>query len=299
MKYTKTAAALALAGVATAPVAQAEPVVTLSGYVGINLESDDSDATDNDFSFSGDDSSLNISAVDDLTSGLEGYINYRLDGALTSAPIASDNVHVGIRGDFGDIRIGEVPDATEYGQLANDALDDVGGEDAGISYTNNFGPINFGANWSPEGASDRIAAGVSFNAAGFGIGIGVGNASSETLASLGATYALGAGSVGVAFKELGTHQSYGLNGSYSWGSLGLQLTWEQRLEDAATLDDSVFRIDLSYGLGGGWTVSGRFNQLFDGGTPTFTDVEDDAGVVSQVVDVEDLASYRVQFAKSF
>ena len=293
MKYTKTAAALALAGVASAPVAQAEPVVTLSGYVGINLESDDSDETDNDFSFSGDDSSLNISAVDDLTSGLEGYINYRLDGALTDAAVVSDNVHVGIRGDFGDIRIGEVPDATEYGQVANDAFDDVGGEDAGISYTNNFGPVIFGVNWSPEGASDRVAAGVTFNAAGFGIGLGVGNTNDETLASIGATYALGAGSAAIAFKELGTHQSIGLNGSYSWGSLGLGLTWEQRLEDDQDLDDSLFRIDLSYGLGGGWIVSGRWDSRFDGGT---TDVFDDTGAVTTV---DDINNYRVQFAKSF
>jgi len=84
-----------------------------------------------------------------------------------------------------------------------------------------------------------------------------------------------------------------LNGSYSWGDLGLQLTWEQRLEDDADLDDSLFRIDLSYGLGGGWIVSGRWDSRFDGGT---TDVFDDAGVLTTV---EDINNYRVQFAKSF
>ena len=154
------------------------------------------------------------------------------------------------------------------------------------SYTNNFGPVIFGVNWSPEGASDRVAAGVTFNAAGFGIGLGVGNVNDETLSSIGATYALGAGSAAIAFKDLGTHQSVGLNGSYSWGSLGLGLTWEQRLEDDGELDDSLFRIDLSYGLGGGWTVSGRFDQLFDGGTTP--DVLDDDGLPTGEV-VEDLA----------
>ena len=170
MKYTKTAAALALAGMAAAPLAQAEPTVTLSGSIGINLGSSDDDrpgGLDGDFQMSGDDTVLNIAATDTLASGLEGYANYRLDGALTGDDILTDNAYLGIKGDFGDFRIGEVPDALEYGQVAGD-LFDVGGENAGLSYTGSFGATTVGINYGPAGNADKISGGVKFSAAGFG-----------------------------------------------------------------------------------------------------------------------------------
>ena len=76
---------------------------------------------------------------------------------MTGSGANGDNIFVGIRGDFGDFRIGEVPDATGYGQI-NDILggSDIDGEDTGLSYTGSFGGFTFGANWSPEGSSDRI-----------------------------------------------------------------------------------------------------------------------------------------------
>ena len=59
---------------------------------------------------------------------------------LVGDAATGDNIHVGIRGDFGDVRIGEVPDATGFGQVAGDVggaqiSSDIDGEDFGISYT--------------------------------------------------------------------------------------------------------------------------------------------------------------------
>ncbi|MFK7893735.1 MAG: hypothetical protein AB8B63_23160, partial [Granulosicoccus sp.] len=41
------------------------------------------------------------------------------DVSIKKSP-SYDNVYVGIKGGFGDFRIGEIPLAVEYGQVAND-----------------------------------------------------------------------------------------------------------------------------------------------------------------------------------
>jgi len=289
MKYTKTAAALALAGIAAAPLAQAEPAVTLSGSVGINLASDDSDATDGKWNFNGDDSTLNIAATDTLSNGWEGYANYRLDSALSGSGTAGDSIHIGVKGDFGDIRIGEVASALEYGQMAGDILTDIGktewdtGEssgavDAGVSYTNTFGGTTVGLAWSPGGNQDRLEAGVKFSAAGFGIGLGFGQVDNsattddtETRMSVGASYAIGGVTVAAALKDFDGFETIGAKLSGTAGDIGWGLTYEANQDT----DDDKIRLDASYGLGGGWGVSTRINV---------TDPKTD---------------YRLQFSKSF
>lgn len=288
MKYTKTAAALALAGIAASPLAQAAeggPTVTLSGSIGINLASDDSDETDGDWNFNGDDSTLNIAATDTLTNGLTGYANYRLDSALSGSSTGGDAIHIGVKGDFGDIRIGEVPNAIEYGQVAGDILADVGSDqNGGISYTNSFGGVTLGLNWSPAGNQDTIAGGVKFSAGGFGIGIGAGDQNDASALSVGASYAIGGATVALAFKDFEgdrgatSTEAIGAKVSFSLGDIGMGLTFENaEVTDAAgvTTDGDKIRLDASYGLGGGWGTSARVNVT------------------------DDVTDYRVQFSKSF
>lgn len=294
MKYTKTAAALALAGMAAAPMAQAEPVVTLSGSIGINLGSDDSDATDGKWTMSGDDSTLNIAATDTLSNGLTGYGNYRLDSGLSGTDTGGDSIHIGVKGDFGDIRIGEVPSAIEYGQMAGDILRDVSpAQNGGISYTNSFGGVTLGLNASPGGNQSSFGAGVKFSAGGFGIGIGAGaqGFNDDPALSVGASYALGGVTLAGAYKSYETttaastddagvvtpqstaeFESIGLKASFSVGDIGMGLTYEA---DQGDQDEDKIRLDASYGLGGGWGTSARVN------------------VTDAVTD------YRVQFSKSF
>lgn len=299
MKLTKTAAAMALAGIAAAPMAQAE--VTLTGYIGIILGANDKDDTivtddagaptgeiiENDrWAFSADDANINVAATHELDNGLTGYGNWRADLGLANDGVGqADNIHIGVKGDFGDLRVGEVPDALEYGQVAGDMYD-IGGEERGISYTGTFGSATVGLNWSPVGTmngdkagggSDKIAAGVKFNAGGFGIGLGFGDVNEETRISVGATYKIGGASIGLAFKDFDNDaQTVGAKIGWGIGKTSLALTYEGQQGDAS--DDSKIRFDAGYDLGGDLNISTRVNLL-----DSATDVTD----------------YRVMLAKSF
>lgn len=287
MKLNKTAAALVLAGVAAAPMAQAE--VTLSGSIGINLGSSDADGAE--LTFSGDDSTLNLAASHEMSNGLTGYGNYRLDGALTGSTPATDNLWLGMKGDFGDIRIGEVPDASEYGQVAGDIMEDIGGENAGLSYTGSFGSATVGVNWSPEGNTDRFGAGAKFTAGGFGIGLGFGGVGDDSVISAGASFGLGGASVAVAYKDFDNDKAtIGAKASWAVNGISLGLTYEGDIGDAD--DDNKIRLDAGYDLGGGMSISTRVN-IYSGDGASSTD---DAGVVTTD---DDLTDYRIQLAKSF
>ena len=295
MKLSKIAVALVVAGAVAAPVAHAD--VTLTGYVGIILGGSDADpvrdeagaivSEPGELAFSSDDSMLNVAASHELNNGLTGYGNWRVDLGLANDGVSSaDNIHVGFKGDFGDIRIGEVPDAVEYGQVAGDILSDIGGEERGISYTGSFGSATVGLNWSPIGSlngdkagggNDKIAAGVKFSAGGFGIGLGFANHDELTQMSVGATFSFAGASMGVAFKDFDNDkQTISAKASWSAGDLSLGLTYEADQGDVG--DDSKIRFDAGYDLGGDMSVSTRVNVL-----DSATDVTD----------------YRVLFAKSF
>ncbi len=290
MKYTKTAAALALAGFVAMPMAQAD--VTLTGYLGIGLVGSDADGDAGNLNMFSDDSTINVRASQTLDNGLEGYANYRTDFGLANGGGGDgDNIHLGIKGDFGDIRIGEVPDAIEYGQVANDILSDIGGEERGISYTGTFGSATIGVNVSPEGllagdklggGSDRIGAGIKFSAGGFGIGLGFGTVGDDSRMSAGATFGLGGASIGVAFKDFDNDRStISAKGSYSIGKATLALSYEAEAGDVNDGDNKI-RFDASYSLGGAMTISTRFNA--------FTDDSDSSG---------DVSDYRVLLSKDF
>ena len=260
MKFTKTAVALAIAGVAAVPFA-AQADVTLSGSVGIQLGGSDAE-TDGDDSagdptLSGDDSVVNIGASHTMNSGLTAYGNYRLDSALTGSTPAADNVYIGMKGGFGDIRIGEVPDASEYGQVAGDMLSDIGGENAGISYTGNFGPVQLGLNWSPQNNSDKIGAGVKFSLGGFAIGVGAADLDGDSRLSAGASFSFAGASVGVAYKDFDNdRQTVGAKLGYSVSGVSIGLTYEAEAGDVND-GDSALRLDLGYGLGGGMDFNFR------------------------------------------
>jgi len=320
MKYTKSAAALALAGVAASPLVQADGhedsgvTVTLSGQVAIGIIGSDADeitaidigdqlpdatsatgfraataddvrdaARPGDLTMFGDDSTINVKAEGAIGGGLTGYGNYRTDLGLVGDTATGDNIHVGIKGDFGDVRIGEVPDATGYGQIT-DILSgsDIDNENFGVSYTGKFGGVTFGANWSPEGSSDRIAAGVKFSAGGFGIGIGAGDDAGRSELSVGATFALAGASVGVGYKDLDNGLEF-INATVGYGISGwsLGLTFETSSGDV-NADDNQIRFDAGYDLGNGMNVSGRVNVI--------TDDDDSDG---------DLTDYRVLLTKAF
>ena len=303
MKFKKSALALAIAGVVSAPVALAD--VTMSGILELGIFGSDSeaDANANDSDDGGlrvdnGDVILNIGFSHTLDNGATGYGHYRIDGDLSNNPLSTDNMHVGIKGGFGDIRVGEVPDALEFGQVANDALWDIGGEEEGISYTSpSFGGAVIGVNYSPtestEGApspqtDDRVMAGIKFSVGNFGVGVGTGTDNTgETRLAAGATASFGAVSLAAAFKSAenfsaqGDRETIGLTAATNLGAVGAKLTYEAETGDHNE-DDALIRLDLSYGLGGGTSVTSRITS--------FTDDSDGDG---------DLTEYRVLLVKTF
>ncbi|MBX2823522.1 MAG: porin [Gammaproteobacteria bacterium] len=298
MKFTKTALAVAIAGLIAAPIASAD--VTLSGYVGFVLEGTDEDGDAGNLGMGGDDSTLNVNASHELNSGLTGYGNWRVDAGLVGSGAVADNVHIGVKGGFGDVRIGEVPDALEYGQKANDALWDIGGENFGISYTGAFGPATVGLNWSPEGngtgsgsvagdraGSDKIAAGIKFNAGGFGVGVGGASIGDDTAFSAGASFGIAGASAAVALKsrdlDATNNERSTLSATlgYGVGNVSAKLSYAVETGDVNE-DDNLIRLDLGYGLGGGMNLSTRITS--------FTDDSDSAG---------DYTRFRVLMSKDF
>ena len=313
MKYTKSAAALALAGIAVTPLAQAQTTVTLAGQVAIGIlgsDVDDIDAIDigdpigvdengltifadeddvvaaaqpGDLTLFGDDAIVAVSAETEFGNGLTAYSNWRADFSLTGSAAGGDDIHVGIRGDFGDFRIGEVPDATGFGQI-NDILSgsDIDGEDTGLSYTGSFGGFTVGVNWSPEGSSDRVAGGVKFDFAGFGIGVGVGEEGDNTEFSVGATYSIAGVSLGASFKDLDNEfEVLGLEASYGINKWSFNIGFEGSLGDFNE-DDTVVRFNAGYDIIDNLNLSGRIN--------IFTDDDDDDG---------DVVDYRLLLQKTF
>jgi len=300
MKFKKTALAVAIAGIAAAPIASAD--VTISGYLGFIIEGTDEDGDAGNLGMVGDDSTLNVNATHKLNSGLTGYGNWRVDAGLVGSAAVADNVHVGVKGGFGDIRVGEVPDAIEYGQVANDPRFDIGTENFGISYTGKFGPAQIGLNWSPEGStgstdfdgapddrvgSDRIAAGIKFGFGGFGVGIGVGEIADDTAFSAGVTFGFAGVSLAAAIKNIEDdetgleRETVGATLGYGIGGFSALLTYELETGDIFE-DDDVVRLDVGYGLGGGMNISTRISS--------HTDDDNDVG---------DLVEYRLLLSKDF
>ena len=221
MKYTKTAVAVAVAGgFATMPM-MAAAETTLSGLVQVKVAGveSDNDEVQQDANIEAGDVRVGIASEHELGSGLIGYGNLQInvddltgeggleeasfdfdgDGSLTdedpieldsAATVASDNVYVGLKGGFGDLRFGEIPLAVEYGQLAND-IHDVGTTvPDGVSYTGTFGPVGLGLNFSPEPDSDMVGAGINFGLAGATIGVGFEDRADLTNLAAGASYTI-------------------------------------------------------------------------------------------------------------
>jgi hypothetical protein len=104
--------------------------------------------------------------------------------------------------------------------------------------------------------------------------------------SVGASFALGGASVGVAYKDFDNdNTAVGAKASWGAGDIGLALTFEQ--EDGNPngkngADESVIRLDADYDLGGDMAVNFRVNLLS----------RDDAAF-------DDETNYRLLFTKSF
>ena len=296
MQFRKTAVAVAIAGIAAGSPQIASADTVLSGVVEIQLAGSDDETADvdvngtpveaGDIGIQAGDALFGIVTAHTLSFGAEGYASLRVDSdGLSGNNFTSDNVYVGIRGGFGDFRFGEVPVAAEYGQLAGDLFDQTGDIDAGISYTGVFGPVVLGLNWSPEAVNnaDSIGAGIRFNFAGLSFGVGVEERAENANASFGASYGIAGFSISGHFvtdenNDL-DREIVAVKLGYAFQGLSFGLTYSEETIDLVGGGDNtedLTRFDVGLGLGGGMTVSARFDSVSDG---------DD--------------EYRVQLAKSF
>ena len=317
MKFTKTAVAVAIAGIAAAPmIASAE--TTVSGVVQVKIQGDDSDDDSGDSNFASGDVRVGLNSSHALNSGLTGYgnlqmnldnftgqggINQQVAGDLidtdgtsndrdvvnlsSGATVSSDNVYVGVKGGFGDIRWGEIPLAVEYGQLGND-IHDVGGTVVdGLSYTGAFGPVSVGLNYSPAPNSDMLGIGAKFNVGGFTIGLGVEDRDERMNAAAGVAFSFAGASIGANFftqeqeGDADDTESFNVKLGYSISGVSLGFTYSNI--DRQGAEQNVIRLDAGYGLGGGMNISTRINM---------TDNDDGN-------DDNDPLYYRVMLTKSF
>ncbi len=305
MKFTKTAIAVAIAGLAATPMMAAADT-TLSGAVQLQFAGTDADGDAGDPRFQAGDVLVGVSTSHELNSGLTGYGSLRIDlnrlsnagtVVVTNDPATedddqrlgsagtADSVYVGIKGGFGDIRIGEVPNAVEYGQTSNDIFDVAGEDNGGISYTGSFGPVTVGAQFSPEQNNDIAGVGVKFAVGGFNIGLGAENRGDLARAAAGVSFAFSGASISahVWNKEQtagGDLQSFAVKVGYGFGGVSAGLTYTAQEDDGATDADAV-RLDLGYDLGGGMDISTRIQSNNDNAANT------------------DSSAWRIQLSKTF
>lgn len=321
MKFVKTAVAVAIVGIAAAPmIASAD--TTLSGVVQTKVQGTDADGDDPDIAAG--DVRVGVVSEHELNNGMTGYGSVKLTvddllgevggvGGLTvpgnptesgegttqaiDGTVKADDVYVGIKGGFGDIRLGEVPVALEYGQLANDIHDVSGDIGDGLSYTGTFGPASIVLNYSPEEDSDVLGVGAKFNFAGATIGVGFADqgsgadsdADSTTNLAVGASYAIAGVSLAAQYwtqeAEPDDNTSIAVKAGYGIGAVSGAVTFSTL--ETALLDNTVIRLDLKYDFGGGFDISTRIDN-----------VSTDSNVAA-VPDPEDLVAYRVMLTKSF
>jgi len=327
MKFTKTVVAVAVTGLFAVPMA-ASAETTLSGLVQIKYLGSDADGDEGDLSLAAGDVRMAINSQQAIAGGLTGYGNLQfnlddltgegglqnvqvrpqeddpgLQDSATSSTVASDNVYVGIKGDFGDIRLGEIPLAVEYGQLANDIYDVGDTVQDGASYTGTFGPVGIGVNYALENDSDMAGIGAKFSAAGvtFGLGYELRNLADDESANYaaGLSFALAGFSIAGHFwlREgddggtdiEGDQQSISVKVDYGIAGVNLGLTYSLLATDITNLDDdaeeSSIRLDAGYDMGGGMDISTRITSQDNDPTRDGAD--------------SDLVEYRVMLTKNF
>lgn len=303
MKLTKTILAVAIAGIAATPM-MASATTTLSGVVELRFEGSDDDApalnVNGDDGFEAGEAKIGtgdvlfgIAASQPLNSGLTGYgsLRFDMDTFSTGAAGTADSVYVGVKGGFGDVRMGEVANPGEYGQIS-DAFFDMGQTiNQGIGYTGTFGGATIGASYSPATNQDILGVGAKFAWNGLALGVGMQDFDEGTSISASAGFSYAGASIALGFSTeeadapgADDEQTIKAKVGYSIAGVSLGLTYEGQTES----EDSGVRFDAGYDLGGGMTVSTRINAFTDG-------ADGDAAAA----DGGDKTDWRVMFSKKF
>lgn len=116
MKFKTTAIALAVAGIVAAPMAaQADIGAYASGRIGLEvLSSDNEDAT----VIKNHGSRFGLKGENDMGNGLTSFAHYEIGINDNGNALHTRNLHVGLRGDFGEVKLGGVTYATFYNHVS-------------------------------------------------------------------------------------------------------------------------------------------------------------------------------------
>jgi len=320
MKLTKTVLAVAIAGIAATPM-MASATTTISGAVQLRFSGGDDGVDCNaataldadgaldevggagcalnangeafdagDAQITAGDVLVGVKASQALNSGLTGYGSLRLDMDTTSGEAVgtSDEVYVGVSGGFGDLRIGEVANPGEYGQITDIEFDMGTGINQGVHYVGSFGGATVGVAHSPAPDQDLSAIGAKFAWRGLGLGVGLQNLDEKDNISASASFAFAGASIGLGIQQFGESivnadgsldDETVINATAGYSIAGVSLG--VNFQNAQEAETTAIQLNAGYALGGGMEVSARLDTR---------DYKEPA---------EDTTAWRIQFAKSF
>ncbi len=273
----KTLIALSVAALAAPFAATADVAVTTSGVVQIKVGG--SDADDSELTVSAGDVRWGIAAESALNSGLTGFGSLRLDiDAIAGNPI-SDNVLVGVKGDFGSLSMGDVGLAAGGGVKAWDTHDMSPGSEGAIKFAKTIGSLDLSVGFSPAGNDDGMGASIGYSAGNLGLGLGFGSkGDDEAVVDLGASYAMGAATVSGYFQTQDEAEVMALQLDYAASdTVGLTVAMSTKTDVETKL-----KLAASKDLGSSMSLSGEIVS---------TASDDDA--------VDDLMEYSIKLSQSF
>lgn len=299
MKLNKIALAIAVGSVFAAPMA-AQADVTISGVAQVQIAGDDGD--DSEMLIKAGDVRVNFAADTDLGFGT-GYGNIRMDGdSLGDSSFVPDAVKVGVKGDFGDVSLGDVGSAVGKGLLGGDLYDSAPGCNECLAYSNTFSGLGFKAGFHPagnfqstnadgsvkKGKDAGITVGVDYSINGIALGAGTKTRGDDSWTAIGAGYNLNGIDLGISYEmmdgaadademtNIGAKAYYGVN---DW-NFGIKLYKLAGKDDDI---ESKIRLEATKSLSDSMSVNFRVDSLTD-------DATDGAG---------DKVSYRVLVSKTF
>ncbi len=293
---------MAVAAAMVPAMAQAD--VTVSGVVEVGIGSSDID--DDELKAQWGDVEVNFGATTDLGFGT-GYGNMRLDAEGPNV-VEGDAIKVGVKGDFGDVSLGDVGSAVGKGLLGGDLLDEATGCSACLAYTNSFDGLGLKVAADPAGNYQTLAddgsvankgkdwgvsVGVDYSISGVALGAGTYQRGDDSWTAVGAGYNLNGIALGVSYEMIEGTGATDLTGEDEASNIGASAyyttgawTFGGKMYKLAGKDEDVatkLRVEATNALSDSMSINFRINNTMD----------------DSPAEGDDVMDYRVQLSKTF
>ena len=266
-----SALALAIAGIVAAPVASAEVYVSAR----LGFEYIDSDASSPDdtsiLEFGNLSSRLGWRGETDLGNGMTAF------GSLEAAAdgFSLRQLHVGLSGDFGSIKMGEKTYAAFYNHVTGPVdqpywilfpgLIETGRTDKVLNYEGSAGAIRFGAGISADGVADADPGENADDITAVQAAISIDLGDNHTLA------------VGVDDDDNNEEATAGVTAHGSLGDIAYAVSFQQRDDFLGADTSDATGIQLWVGFGAFWVGYGQLDLDGSSGSPDGTPAVISAG----------------------